>query len=116
MRGPRRSPLTRVGRWLIVLGFSALLAFPFYWMFITTFKQTGDLYNLENNPVHLQRGADARAPQAPLRGDALPPLALEHDARRRGVVAITLLLAVPAAYALARLTGRGGSSSGSGSS
>jgi multiple sugar transport system permease protein len=50
VEGPRRSPLTRAGRWIVVLGFAALLAFPFYWMAITTFKQTRDLYDLQHNP------------------------------------------------------------------
>jgi multiple sugar transport system permease protein len=33
--GPRRSLATRAGRWVIVIGFAILLAFPFYWMAIT---------------------------------------------------------------------------------
>jgi multiple sugar transport system permease protein len=37
-------------RAITVVVFCILLAFPFYWMFITTFKRTQDLYNLENNP------------------------------------------------------------------
>ncbi len=40
----------QVSRWFVLGVFSVLLAFPFYWMFITTFKQTADLYTLENNP------------------------------------------------------------------
>lgn len=85
-----------------------LLAFPFYWMVIATFKQNIDLYNTDNNPFKFN----------------LPPT-LEHlhllffetrYVRWLGntalvgviVVAITLALALPAAYALARLTGRWG--------
>ena len=30
--------------------FVVLLAFPFYWMLIATFKQNIDLYTVENNP------------------------------------------------------------------
>ena len=48
--GARRSLGTRLGRWAIVIGFAVLLAFPFYWMLITSFKQTSDLYNIEHNP------------------------------------------------------------------
>src|SRR6266545_51845 len=48
--GPRVSVATRIGRWVIVAGFAVLLAFPFYWMGITTFKRTGDLYSIQNDP------------------------------------------------------------------
>ena len=34
----------------ILAAFVAFTAFPFYWMLITTFKQTGDLLNPDNNP------------------------------------------------------------------
>ena len=42
--------LSRTFRWAVLVGFSAALAFPFYWMLITTFKSSPDLYNLKNNP------------------------------------------------------------------
>ena len=35
---------------LVVGTFTILLAFPFYWMLITSFKQNVDLYTMENNP------------------------------------------------------------------
>jgi multiple sugar transport system permease protein len=35
---------------LVLAGFVVLLAFPFYWMVIATFKQNLDLYNVEANP------------------------------------------------------------------
>jgi len=38
----------------VVACFTLFAAFPFYWMLITTFKRTGDLYNLQNNR-HLSR-------------------------------------------------------------
>ena len=41
---------TRVGRWAILVVVGGLLAFPFYWMLITSFKQTGDLYDLTHKP------------------------------------------------------------------
>jgi multiple sugar transport system permease protein len=98
----------QVARWAVLAVFAGLLAFPFYWMFVTTFKQTADLYTLQNNPFKFN----------------LPPT-LEHikllfeetkymvwvtnTAIVGGiVVVITLVLALPAAYALARLTGRWG--------
>ena len=88
--------------------FTGALAFPFFWMLIASFKQNIDLYTVENNPFKFN----------------LPPT-LDHIrflftqtrfVRWLGntalvggiVVVITLLLAVPAAYALTRLTGRWG--------
>jgi multiple sugar transport system permease protein len=93
--------------WVLAI-FAVLLAFPFYWMLIATFKQNIDLYNTDNNPFKFN----------------LPPT-LDHlkllfnetrYVRWLGntafvgvlVVIITLAFALPAAYALARLTGRWG--------
>lgn len=99
---------TEALRYGLLAVFTTLLAFPFYWMFIATFKQNIDLYNTDNNPFIFN----------------LPPT-LDHlkllfqetrYVRWLGntalvgvlVVFITLALSLPAAYALARLTGRWG--------
>jgi multiple sugar transport system permease protein len=95
-------------RAITVVVFCILLAFPFYWMFITTFKRTQDLYNLENNPFIFNMKPTLHH---------LEYLIVQTDFVRWGintlivgvlVTIITLLLAVPAAYALTRLTGRWG--------
>ena len=100
--------LDRVVRATVLTGFTVLLAFPFYWMIITSFKQNVDLYTMENNPFLF----NARPTL-----DHLKFLFTEtRFVRWLGntafvgvvVVAITLFLAVPAAYALARLAGRWG--------
>jgi multiple sugar transport system permease protein len=101
-----------VGHRVLLLGFIAFALFPFYWMVVTTFKQNADLYvgatNIQHNPFIFNR-----------------PPTLDHLRTLFGqtlyttwlintlwvgvvVVAITLLLAVPAGYSLARLTGRWG--------
>lgn len=111
MRGRRRG-LQRWGEGLlhyaVVSLFALFAAFPFLWMLITTFKQTPDLLSRENNPF--------------LYND---PPTLEHlrvlffetlfgrwlfNTAFVGVlvVVITLVLALPAAYSLARLSGRWG--------
>jgi len=94
--------------------FVILAAFPFYWMVITSFKTNSDLYNVANIPFWFN-----------------DPPTLEHfrylfeqtlfvrwlwNSLVIGVcvVAITLVTAVPAAYSLARLTGRTGESLGIG--
>ena len=98
----------------IVAAFTIFTAFPFYWMLITTFKQTTDLMKRENNPFLLN---------APPTLEHLEVLFYETlygkwlwNTAWVGVivVAITLLLAVPAGYALARLTGRWGEQLGIG--
>ncbi len=98
----------RLGHIAVIAVFVVLLSFPFYWMLITTFKQTADLYNLDNNPFIFN---------APPTLEHLRLLFFETKYLRWVgntalvgvcVVTITLLLALPAAYALARLTGRWG--------
>jgi multiple sugar transport system permease protein len=108
----RGGPLGRIGaralHVFVLAFFTVALAFPFFWMVVATFKQNLDLYTVENNPFIFN----------------LPPT-LDHLRFLFGqtrflrwlgntalvggiVVAITLFFAVPAAYALARLTGRWG--------
>ena len=58
----RASGSRSIAMWVVRLVFAVLLAFPFYWMLITTFKRTTDLYNLKNNPFIFNERADARAP------------------------------------------------------
>jgi multiple sugar transport system permease protein len=103
-----RQAAFRTFHWVVLAAFSALLAFPFYWMLITTFKRTGDLYNLENNPFIFNQKPTLEH----LRLLLLETLFLRWlgNTAFAGllVVVITLLLALPAAYALARLTGRWG--------
>src|ERR1700741_5415128 len=93
---------------LVLATFTILLAFPFYWMLITSFKQNLDLYTMENNPFLFNAKPTL---------DHVKFLFTEtRFVRWLGntafvgviVVVITLLLAVPAAYSLARLSGRGG--------
>ena len=98
----------KLGHWIVLLIFTGLLAFPFYWMLITTFKQTSDLYNLQNNPFRFN-AAPTLDNLRLLFGQTLYLRWLGNTVLIGViVVAITLLLAVPAAYALARLTGKWG--------
>jgi multiple sugar transport system permease protein len=97
-----------LGRYSILTVFTFLCAFPFYWMVITTFKQTQDLVDTTHNPFlfHVPPTLDnLRA----LFEDTSFLLWLENTLIVGVlVVAITLVLAVPAGYALARLSGRWG--------
>lgn len=98
----------RVGHFGIIAAFVAFSAFPFYWMLITTFKTNLDLINTANNPFLFNE---------PPTLDHLRVLFLDTQYGRWVantllvgglVVIITLLLAVPAGYSLARLSGRWG--------
>jgi multiple sugar transport system permease protein len=105
---PGRRMGNTVFRTVTLVVFCVLLGFPFYWMLITTFKQTQDLYNLENNPFIFNMRPTLQH---------LEYLFAQTDFLRWCantlivgilVTIITLLLAVPASYALTRLTGRWG--------
>jgi multiple sugar transport system permease protein len=98
----------KLAHWAVLVIFVVLLAFPFYWMVIATFKQNLDLYNMQANPFIFNLKPTL---------DNLRLLFYETRYVRWLwntafvgilVVAITLLLSIPAAYALARLTGRWG--------
>jgi multiple sugar transport system permease protein len=103
-----RKLVSKIVHRVVLAVFVVLLAFPFFWMAVASFKRDADLYATQNNPFLFN----------------LPPT-LDHLRFLFGqteyvrwlwnttlvgilVVAITLLLSVPAAYALARLTGRWG--------
>jgi multiple sugar transport system permease protein len=109
---------TRRGReslvtWLIVGPWAIVLAFPFYWMLWTSLKTEQDLYNVENVPFSFSNGSPTF--------DNVRFLFEETDYARWlwntvlvgiVVVAITLVVSMPAGYALARLSGGWGQSVG----
>jgi multiple sugar transport system permease protein len=94
----------------VITIFTIFAAFPFYWMLLTSFKTDRDLYirSLKQNPLVFNdlptlANFDLLFNQtnySQFLGNSLLIGAL--------VVLITLLTAVPAAYSLARLTGRWG--------
>ena len=108
---PRRVALA-VGHRALILFFTLFAIFPFYWMLVTSFKQNSDLYvgasNAQHNPFIFNQPPTLDHLRT-LFGQTLYPTWL-FNTLFVGilVVAITLLLAVPAAYSLARLTGRWG--------
>jgi multiple sugar transport system permease protein len=98
----------------VVAFFTVFAAFPFYWMFITTFKRTGDLYNLQNNPFIFNEPPTWEHLHLLFFGTLFPRWLLNTFFVGAVVVGITLFVAVPAAYSLARLVGRWGESLGIG--
>ena len=103
-----RRLLATSARWGILIAFSGALSFPFYWMLITTFKRTSDLYNLKNNPFLFHEPPTLEHLRLLFEETLFPRWLWNTTVAGVFVVAITLLLALPAAYALARLTGRWG--------
>ncbi len=107
--------VARLRRWgargahfAIIVGFTVFAAFPFLWMLITTFKGTRDLLNTENNPF-LFNDPPTLEHLRVLFTETLYPVWIWNTVLVGiAVVAITLLLAVPAGYSLARLSGKWG--------
>jgi multiple sugar transport system permease protein len=103
-------PLRRVAEEGSFYGLLSLLvvfaAFPFYWMLITTFKAEGDLYDLKSIPYWF----NVAPTLSHLRYLFVQTLFLDWliNSLIIGlcVVAITLVVALPAGYSLARLAGR----------
>jgi multiple sugar transport system permease protein len=77
--------------------------FPFYWMVITTFKTNSDLYNLANNPLWFNEPPTLSHIQYLFEKTLFGRWMLNSAIIGLSVVAITLLIATPAGYALARL-------------
>jgi multiple sugar transport system permease protein len=107
-RGAARTASYVIARWAVLVVFAVLLAFPFYWMFITTFKQTADLYTLQNNPFKFNMAPTLEHLKLLFYETRYMVWVTNTVIVGAIVVAITLVLALPAAYALARLTGRWG--------
>ena len=103
---------TKVALRVVVAGFALALSFPFYWMALTSFKRTSDLYDLKNNPLVFNEPPTLEHWRF-LFAETLYPRWLANTLLVGvAVVAITLVLSVPAAYGLARLTGRWGERAG----
>ena len=83
--------------------YTLVTVFPFYWMIITIFKQNSDLYNETNNPLWFNAAPTFANVQYLLEQTRFLTWMVNSLIIGVCVVAITLLLAVPAGYALARL-------------
>ena len=111
--------------YLVVGPFAILLAFPFYFALVTMFKTNLDLANVENSPYvyndlegnfHWDFWNYATTEHVTFLFEQTnyPRWLLNTLLVGLAVVGITLLLALPAGYALARLAGRWGQSAGVG--
>jgi multiple sugar transport system permease protein len=111
-RPSARRVAATLGHRLIILGFTAFAVFPFYWMVVTTFKQNSDLYvgaaNTAHNPFIFNRPPTLEHLKTLFEQTLYLTWVANTLLVGALVVGITLVLAVPAGYSLARLTGRWG--------
>src|SRR5215212_3722492 len=91
--------------------YAILAGLPIYWMIITTFKPDPDLYNLQNFPLFFNKnGVTLDHLRLLFLRTQFNTWAWNTAVVSAGVVAITMVLAIPAGYALARLRFRGSES------
>jgi multiple sugar transport system permease protein len=95
-------PLRRAGLYALVGSFAFFGAFPFYWMVIAMFKKDHDLFSPLNNPFVFNEPATVEHLRLLLFDTHFITYLLNTFRVGIAVVAITLAVAVPAAYSLAR--------------
>ena len=111
---PARKVAGKAVNFGVVAAFVAFASFPFVWMLITMFKQTKDLLDPNHNPF-VYHAPPTLEHLRVLFQDTLFLRWVGNTAFVGVVVVlITLLLAVPAGYSLARLTGPAGEKLGIG--
>jgi multiple sugar transport system permease protein len=81
-------------------------AFPFYWMLITTFKADGDLYDLKSIPYWFNSAPTLEHIKYLFTKTLFVQWLMNSALVGLCVVAITLIVALPAGYSLARMPGR----------
>jgi multiple sugar transport system permease protein len=91
-------------RYLGLTPFVLFAGFPVYWMFITALKEVNDLYNPQNFPFWFNLPPTLEHVGLLLAGTQFNTWLLNTFEISFFVVLITLLVATPAGYALARLS------------
>lgn len=97
-----RKTMRRGGLYALVASFALFGAFPFYWMVIATFKRDHDLFNPVANPFLFNEPPTLDHLRLLLFDTHFLKYVLNTLCVGLAVVAITLAVAVPAAYSLAR--------------
>src|SRR5947207_3779735 len=117
-RSGGRSLMKRVALYAAALGCTVFAGFPFYWMLITTFKQNRDLYvgasDLSHIPWIFNDPPTLEHVKLLFGQTDFPRWVLNTLLVVAAVVVITVAVAVPAGYSLARLAGRWGERLGMG--
>ena len=94
--------------------FVILATFPFYWMVITSFKTNSDLYSVTNIPFWFNDPPTLEHFRYLFHETLFTTWLLNSLIVGVCVVVITLVTSLPAAYSLARMTGRNGETLGIG--
>jgi multiple sugar transport system permease protein len=101
-----RHRLARAGLYAAAVTAAVAAAFPFLWASITAFKRNADLYDASNNPFVFNESPTIDHARYLLEQTPFPTFVWNTLLVGGMVVVITLVLALPAAYSLARLTRR----------
>lgn len=104
----RKHRAARAGLYALVLFFTFFAAFPFVWSLITMFKANPDLYSPDNNPFVYNEPPTLEHLRLLFQGTAFSTFVDNTLQVALFVVAITLVISIPAAYSLARLNLRFG--------
>lgn len=104
----RRRVLGRVSLYVLAMGAALVAAFPFLWGIITMFKTDQDLYRKENNPFWFNESPTFEHVAYLFTNTEFLTFVRNTVLVGAAVVLITLALALPAAYSLARLAGKWG--------
>ena len=100
-----RHRMVRIGIYGAAIGAALLAAFPFLWATVTMFKQSSDLYVKANNPFWFNDPPTLKHVKLLLFDTNFLTFVRNTVVVGLAVTIITLLLSLPAAYALARLMG-----------
>ena len=111
---PSRRSRSSLVTYLVVGPLSLLLAFPFYVMLITSFMSQQDLQNARDSPLWWHDAPTIKHYDFLLTDTQYVRWLGNTTIVGLVIVLITLVIAVPAGYALARLSGRAGQSVGVG--
>jgi len=98
----------KIAIYTLAIAFAALAGFPFLWAALTMFRQNADLYDPTHNPFVLSRPPTLGHITDLLWNTPYLQFILNNIVIGLATVVITLALSLPAAYALARLSGRWG--------
>jgi multiple sugar transport system permease protein len=104
----RRAVVVPVSRWLVLAVCLVICGFPFAWATYTMFRTNPDLYNSNHNPFLYYQPPTLEHIQVLLGQTEYLTFVRNTVVIGACVVVLTLLGSVPAAYAIARLTGRWG--------
>lgn len=98
----------RISLYALAFLFSVFCGFPFLWATVTAFKTNKDLYTAGQAPFEFSQAPTLSHITALFTSTPYLTFILNNVIIGLLTVAITLVLGVPAAYALARMTGRWG--------